>query len=334
MTRISSGAIGDLQLVTGDIEIGAVEIKNSTDDTRASVGANGLYVDVRNIQAGTNVIGHVITDTNSTTAVTQATASNLNASVVGAQASGAAQTANPVLGGGVYNHSQNLTAGQVGVINLDQYGDIITSPRLQATTLGDTLSNAINAPRAIDTAYMVQPVVGYNFNGTTWDRNRGIINATNSTGTGIQAVGLTAQLDDTSPTAVTENQFGNVRMSAGRAILTQQLPEAVITYYPSSDVSTAYEASSVSKNAAGALFQISGYSSNTSGQFIQVFNSTTVPADTTAPILTFYVPGQSNFSFDFPKGKWFSTGISWSNSTTGATKTLGAADCYVNVEYI
>ena len=30
-----------------DIEIGAVEIKNSTDDTRATVGANGLYVDVR-----------------------------------------------------------------------------------------------------------------------------------------------------------------------------------------------------------------------------------------------------------------------------------------------
>jgi hypothetical protein len=32
---------------TGDIEIGAVEIKNSTDDTRATVGANGLHVDVQ-----------------------------------------------------------------------------------------------------------------------------------------------------------------------------------------------------------------------------------------------------------------------------------------------
>ena len=36
-----------VELVTGDIEIGAVEIKNATDDTRATVGANGLYVDVR-----------------------------------------------------------------------------------------------------------------------------------------------------------------------------------------------------------------------------------------------------------------------------------------------
>src|ERR1035437_1018444 len=31
----------------GDVEIGAVEIKNSTDDTRATVGTNGLYVDVQ-----------------------------------------------------------------------------------------------------------------------------------------------------------------------------------------------------------------------------------------------------------------------------------------------
>ena len=36
-------------LELGDIAIGAVEIKNSGDDTRAVVGANGLYVDLRNI---------------------------------------------------------------------------------------------------------------------------------------------------------------------------------------------------------------------------------------------------------------------------------------------
>ena len=30
-----------------DLQIGAVEIKNGTDDTRAVVGANGLYADIR-----------------------------------------------------------------------------------------------------------------------------------------------------------------------------------------------------------------------------------------------------------------------------------------------
>lgn len=37
----------DATLQAGDIQIGAVEIKNATDDTRATVGANGLHVDVQ-----------------------------------------------------------------------------------------------------------------------------------------------------------------------------------------------------------------------------------------------------------------------------------------------
>lgn len=44
----------------------------------------------------------------------------------------------------------------------------------------------------------------------------GAANALNSTGGGIQAVQTVAQFDDVSPTAITENQFGNVRMSANR----------------------------------------------------------------------------------------------------------------------
>jgi hypothetical protein len=39
----------DAAITTGDIEIGAVEIKNGADDTRAVVGANGLEVEVKAI---------------------------------------------------------------------------------------------------------------------------------------------------------------------------------------------------------------------------------------------------------------------------------------------
>jgi hypothetical protein len=62
----------------------------------------------------------------------------------------------------------------------------------------------------------VPTMMEYIFNGTNADRKRSVTNATNSIGTGIQAVGLVAQFDDVSPTAITENQFGNVRMSANR----------------------------------------------------------------------------------------------------------------------
>jgi hypothetical protein len=57
------------------------------------------------------------------------------------------------------------------------------------------------------------------YNGTSLDLTRSVANATNSTGTGIQAAGLVAQLDDTSPTTITENQFGNLRMAPNRSLL-------------------------------------------------------------------------------------------------------------------
>jgi hypothetical protein len=42
---VTGGLLVDATIVAGDIEIGAVEIKNSTDDTRATVGSLGLHVD-------------------------------------------------------------------------------------------------------------------------------------------------------------------------------------------------------------------------------------------------------------------------------------------------
>lgn len=56
------------------------------------------------------------------------------------------------------------------------------------------------------------------YNGATEDRTRSIINGTNSIGTGIAAVGMVAQLDDTSPTTITENQFGNLRIDSARKL--------------------------------------------------------------------------------------------------------------------
>jgi hypothetical protein len=93
--------------------------------------------------------------------------------------------------------------------------------------------------------------------------------------------------------------------------------------------SSANEASRVIKASAGTLISLVGYNAKTAAQFILLFNSTTVPADTTAPVYTFTVPASSNFSIDVPiTGIPFTTGIAVSNSSTQATKTLGSADCW------
>ena len=58
-------------------------------------------------------------------------------------------------------------------------------------------------------------------NATTMDRQRAVVNALDSVGTGIAAAGLIGQLDDTAPSAVTENQFAPVRLSTRRALLVE-----------------------------------------------------------------------------------------------------------------
>jgi hypothetical protein len=92
--------------------------------------------------------------------------------------------------------------------------------------------------------------------------------------------------------------------------------------------SAAYEASHVLKNGAGQLVYLSGYNSG-GAQFVQLFNSATVPADTAAPVAVIAVAATSNFSLPIPyPGIPFTTGIAISNSSTGPTKTIGASNCY------
>lgn len=80
-------------------------------------------------------------------------------------------------------------------------------------TVGDAMAAAPTTTLGVASFGLV-------YNGTNFQRQRSIINATDSTGIGIAATGILAQLDDTSPTSITENQFGNVRMAADRSLLT------------------------------------------------------------------------------------------------------------------
>jgi hypothetical protein len=111
-------------------------------------------------------------------------------------------------------------------------------------------------------------------------------------------------------------------------------PNALVANAPTNASTTAYAASLIVKASAGVLYIVTGFNSRSSGQFIQIFDSATLPADTSVPKVIFYVESNSNFSFDLGVyGRAFSSGIVVCNSSTGPTKKIGAADCWFDVQY-
>jgi len=98
---------------------------------------------------------------------------------------------------------------------------------------------------------------------------------------------------------------------------------------------TAYAASLIVKASAGTFFGLTGYNSKTSAQFIQIHDASSLPADTAVPSIILRAEAQSNFGVALDAGGVsMATGIVISNSSTAATKTIGAADCWFNVTYI
>jgi hypothetical protein len=115
-------------------------------------------------------------------------------------------------------------------------------------------------------------------------------------------------------------------------VIVQQ--SATSTEANSRAASTAYATNLVVKASAGKLCQLVGYNSKASAQFIQIYNSASLPSEAAVPIYTFSVPATSNFSLDFGSlCSYFSTGIVVGNSSTGPTKTIGSADVWFTAEY-
>lgn len=103
---------------------------------------------------------------------------------------------------------------------------------------------------------------------------------------------------------------------------------------PSNINTSALVASLVVKASAGTVYEIRGYNSLASTQFIQIHDASSLPSESATPEDVISAEASSNFFITYPQGKTFATGIVVTNSSTAATKTIGAADCWFSAEFI
>lgn len=93
--------------------------------------------------------------------------------------------------------------------------------------------------------------------------------------------------------------------------------------------SVSYEASRAAKATSGTLFSVSIFNSAAVSQFYQLHNAASLPSNGAAPASIIKIPAGGSGGWDFGvRGRPFSTGIVISNSSTGPTLTVGAADSY------
>jgi hypothetical protein len=118
------------------------------------------------------------------------------------------------------------------------------------------------------------------------------------------------------------------------SVLGSEWADAWLQQAPRNAHSIAYENAHVVKGGQGLLYGFSIYSSNAAAQFIQVFDAAKLPADGAIPAVVYTIAATSNLPINWIPPRKFAAGIVICNSTTGPTKTIGAADTWFDVQYL
>ena len=141
--------------------------------------------------------------------------------------------------------------------------------------------------------------------GTNLVAARQASNGLNTTAGGLQAVSLAGQLDNTSPTTITENSFGNLRIAANRSLLTAQKSQ------------TATQSS-----VGGSATSVALLAANTARLGASVFNDSTavlyINLGATASTTAFVVKLQQDDYWESPFGTDVVINGIWASATGSA----------------
>jgi len=162
------------------------------------------------------------------------------------------------------------------------------------------------------------------YSGVGIDLVKETANGLNSTGGGLMPAQQVGQCDDTSPTAITENSFGNARINCTtHAQLVEALPSASAASGIVLVRNAALNSALIIKAAAGNLYGVEVTTTGAAG-YMLLLNATAVPgAGAVVPEAHCYVPAFGTCGLNFNPPAFLSTGavVVFTTATTPFTYT-------------